>query len=271
MNVVKTVKNIRESLMLSLGYFEPKELEILLLTSLKTTLRATWLMTKYFFWLFLPGVYMELIVGGDSDFGRLWEYITPVALTPGMTGKIFATISLLLTFFIILSVRASLKAKQASYYTGFLSRIILFAALFLILPHLFLIPVFWFATFFFFDGSHSIGNWLRSLYNSLILTLGYAPFIAFIGVFHGVIYRLHNFVWALVSVGEYQAFVFLAKYLLSVVIYIFFVAMLGNFYLRVKHGNSKLFLKASAGEGSAAAAKPAKRSMKKAPARKKKA
>lgn len=253
---MSVVGKIRESLKLSLGYFDPKELEILLLTSLKTTMQGAWKMIKYFsWWLFIFGAYIELVVDGPAIFGRLWEYITPLVMTPDIKSKVFGVTMLLLIFFVMLSVRASLQIKKTSYYLSYLLRLPLFIALFLILPQLFLFPVFWFATFFFLDAQHSLGAWLRSLYNGVMLSVGYAPFVIFIGAFHGVLYHLHNFAWSLIYIEDCYGTAYSIKFTTSALLYLFFAAMLGNFYLRVKHSNGKLFLK---GKKAAAKTKSAK-------------
>jgi len=244
---MSVVRKVRESLKHSLSYFEPKELEILLLTTIKTTLYGAWLMLKYFFPLIIFGAYIEMVVEGPALFGRLWEYATPFFLTHDVRSKVFGGTLLLLIFLVILSVRASLQAKKTGYFVQFFPRIILFSVLFVLLPQLFLFPALWCVAFFFFDAGHSLSGWLRSLYNGLLLIIGYAPFIAFIGVFNGVLYHLHNFIWSLIYIEAYFMTAYSLKFVTSGFLYMFFVAMLGNFYTRVKHSNAKLFLKGKKG------------------------
>lgn len=120
-----------------------------------------------------------------------------------------------------------------------------FAPLYLLMPHIFVMPIFWFMAFFVLDAPRELRAWGAAVYNGFMLWLAYAPFVIMMGAVHGVLFGIHREVWDITFIEEHHVVAYLFKYSVSVLLYLFFVAMLGAFYTRVVAGNSsnKLFKK----------------------------
>lgn len=223
----------------SLNFFEPKELTTMGLVSANTTLRATTLLLKYFsWWLLLWGLWIDLYVDGTTLFGRFTEYVTPLWYSIGMGPRWYIMTLMAITFVVILSVRASLEAKQPAYYLTYVPRLLFFAPFFLFLPHIFAAPIFLFATFFLLDGPNSPKGALAALYNGAVVCAYYLPYVVCMGAVHGLLYNIHSWFWGMTFVDEYHFVAYLTKYMGSILLYTFFAAMVGAFYQRVVKGNS---------------------------------
>ena len=96
----------------SLGLFEPKEMNALVLVSLNTTWRALQPIIKYFHGGCLFGCYIDLFVDGNALFGGLWEYARPMWYSIGLAPRLYVATMLFITFVMMLSLRASLHAKK---------------------------------------------------------------------------------------------------------------------------------------------------------------
>lgn len=221
--------------------FDPKELTTLLLVTAKTTGRATSLLLRYFFWLLPVCWYTDAHIGGVYLFDRFSEYVHPVLFAPDLFARVHLVAVFLLMFFTVLSVRASLEAKDVRYYLVYSPALLWFAASFLLVPHLFLVPVFILSAFFLLDGPRNAASWLRSVVNGFLAWIGYAPFLVSAGGAYGLLYNIHGLVWN-IGCGSSMSFLCGAvKFSLSFVLYVFFVSLLSAFYLKVKHSNQKLF------------------------------
>jgi len=230
----------------SLSLFELRELSVMLLVTLKTAGRATWLTTKYFgWWLVVAICYFDLYFDGVGVFSRFWEYGRPLIYSSGLMPRVYLGLLALLAYVIVLSVRASIEVKRFWYYLSYFVRFFIFFTFFVALPQWFLLPVFWFAVFFFFDGPYSLIGIGRSLLNGVVLCAAYLPFILGVGSLHGVLFYLYQYVWSKGYINEQNLSVYFVKFFISIIIYILFVSMLHTLYVKVKHGNQKLFWKNS--------------------------
>jgi hypothetical protein len=256
--------------------FDPKELSTLFLVSLKTTVRASKLMGVYFFWLLALCGYFDAFIGGSLIVGRLPHYFRPFMYSQGLAPRLYLICLLLVMFFTMLSVRASLEAKQARYYLGYLSMLPLFFVLFSVMPHYFLMPLFVLSGFFLLDSEGSLTSVVRSAANAFFAWLGYAPFMVSMGGAYGLLYNGYEWLWNSSFYGTRSPYLYVAKFVLSFVLFVFFVSLVGALYLKVKHSNQKLFWGSASARGrgrkagktaSMAPDRPVKRPMKQRPRR----
>ena len=261
----------------ALALFDPKELSTLFLVSLKTTIRATKLMAIYFFWLIAFCGYFDAFIGGTLIFGRLSDYLRPLVYAHGLAPRLYLLTAMLLMFFTVLSVRASLEAKGLAYYLRYTPMLLLFLPLFALLPHFFLMPVFLLSAFFLMDSSFCAMSLVRSVANAFLCWLGYAPFLVSMGGAYGLIYNCYEWAWNASFIGVRSPYLYVIKFSLSCALFIFFASLVGSLYLKVKHSNQKLLWLGSGarGEGrktgntaSLAPKRTAKRPMKQRPRRK---
>lgn len=242
-----TLTMIQQGWQASFNLFEPKELRTIVLLTLNTTLRALVPMAKYFsWWLLLWGCYIDLYVDGNALFGGLWEYARPMYYAIGVAPRLYVLTMLVITFIMMLSVRASLFAKQPVYYLQHFPRLLLFAPLYVLVPQIFVMPVFWFMVFFYLDAPYTLKSWAYSVYNGLILWAANMPFIVIMGALHGVLFHVHRMLWDMTFIEEYHFFAYVVKYSTSMILYMLFVSMLATIYTRVVNSNSSnpLFKKA---------------------------
>lgn len=256
--------------------FDPKELTTLLLVSLKTTARTTKLMGVYFFWLLAFCGYFDAFIGGSLIFGRLSHHFRPLMYSYGLAPRLYLVCLLLVMFFTILSARASLEAKQLRYYLSYLTMLPLFFVLFAAMPHYFLMPLFVLSSFFLLDGEGSVGGVVRSAVNGFLAWLGYAPFMISMGGAYGLLYNCYEWAWNASFFGMRSPYLYVAKFVVSYLLFVFFVALVGSLYLKVKHSNQKLFWSSTGARArgrktgntaSMAPARSAKRPMKQRPRR----
>lgn len=224
----------------SFNFFEPKELSTLGLVSALTTVRATKIIFTYFsWWLLLWGLWIDLYVDGTTLFGRFTEYVTPLWYSIGMGARWYIATIMAIMFVIVLSVRASLEVKNAQYYLTYVPYGLFFGVYFLVIPHVFAMPLFLLASFFFLDGVNSPRNALYSAVNGVILYAYSFPFIVCMGAVHGLLYNIYAWAWSIAFIDEYHAVAYVLKYAGSVVLYTFFAAMVHSLYVRVVKGQSK--------------------------------
>jgi hypothetical protein len=227
-------------------FFEPRELATLLYTSCKTMQRVVRSMIRYFsWWLLLWTGLIDLFVDGEGVFGHMWEYWRPLYYSIGVDPRIHVVTVAIVVFFITLAARASIEAKNARYFIRYLPRIFGYGVLFFLLPHIYSIPLFWLAAFFFYDTKNTWRGLMHSLFNATMFVASYAPFVVVHGAAHGVVFHLYKLVWECLNIEEYHGFAYALKYAGSLVLYLFFVAMLATLYARVVHSNSRnpLFLR----------------------------
>lgn len=221
--------------------FDPKELTTLFLVSLKTTVRATKLMGVYFFWLLAFCGYFDAFIGGSLIFGRLSHHFRPLMYSRGLAPRLYLGCLVLAMFFTILSARTSLEAKQLRYYLSYLTMLPLFFVLFAVIPHYFLMPVFVLSSFFLLDGEGGLGGLFRSAVNGFLAWLGYAPFLVSMGGAYGLLYNCYEWSWNASFAGVRSPYLYVTKFVLSFVLFVFFVSLVSSLYLKVKHSNQKLF------------------------------
>ncbi len=243
-------ENIMHSLLhmwyTSFDLFEPKELGLLCLVTLNTMVRSSALVLYYFsWWLLVWAGYIDLYIDGSGIFCHLWEYATPLYYAIGFEPRLYLLTLAVSVFIFLLAVRSSLEAKRFSYFIRHTKRLVFFLPLFFVLPHIYIFPVFWLSSFFLLDARHSVRGFVYSLYNGVVLSTAYAPFLICIGAAHGVLFHIHRFLWEMTSLDEYHFAPYAAKYTTSLVLYLFFVTMLYAFYARVVQANSAntLFLR----------------------------
>ena len=235
-NIITT---LQRSWQASFNFFEPKELRTIVLLSLNTTLRAAVPLAKYFsWWLLLWGCYIDLYVDGNALFGGLWEYARPMYYAIGLAPRLYVMTMLVITFFMMLSVRASLSVKQPVYYLQHIPRLLLFIPLYILVPQIFVMPIFWFIVFFYLDAPYTVKNWGCAIYNGAMLWVANMPFIVIMGALHGVLFHIHRMLWDMTFIEEYHFFAYIVKYSTSMLLYMLFVAMLATIYTRVVSGNS---------------------------------
>jgi len=223
----------------SLNLLEPKEVSLLALSAANNMLRSVPALIKNFsWWLFVWAGFVEWRVDGSGLFCRLAEYRTPLLQGVGANASIYTVTSGLCVFVLIALVRSSLQQKTLSYYVRMSGRLIFFLPLFVLLPHAYMLPALWLAAFFLCDAPFGIRAALLSLYNGAVLSFLYAPFLLCLGALHGLLFNLHAFVWELFSIERHMAVFYAAKYATSVVLYLFFLAMLYAFYARVVQGRA---------------------------------
>ena len=223
----------------SLDLFEPKELTLISLVTLNTMVRSSGLLLKYFsWWFFIWAGYIDLYIDGFGLFSRLWEYATPLFYSIGFEPRLYLATLLLGVFFIILSIRSSLEAKAFGYFVKYLCCLPFFGLFFFALPHMYTLPFFWLSCFFLLDARPGLYSAVMSLYNGVVLNLAYAPFLLCVGAAHGILFDVHRLLWDLTSLEEYHFAPYAAKYTTSVLLYVFFVATLHTFYVRVVQANS---------------------------------
>ncbi|MDQ5890872.1 MAG: hypothetical protein QG604_746 [Candidatus Dependentiae bacterium] len=223
----------------SIDLFEPKELTMLSLASLNTLVRSSSLLLCYFsWWLLLWTGYVDLYIDGTGLFSHFWEYFTPMYYGIGAAPRIYLCSLMIVSFVMMLSVRSSLEAKTAGYFIRYSARLPFYALLFFVVPQIYTIPVFWLISFFLFDAQYSLKSFFYSIYNGLILNLMYAPFLLCVGAAHGLLFELHALIWNLTPLDEHYFVPYATKYGVSMILYLFFVAMLHTFYVRVVQSDS---------------------------------
>ncbi len=230
----------------SLELFEPKELSVLVFASLNTVLRSSGILLRDFsWWLFVWTAYIDLYIDGSGLFCRLWEYSTPLYYSIGFEPRLYLFFLMFTAFMMILSVRSSIEAKTLGYFMRYTSRLPFFAILFFVIPQIYALPVFWLATFFFCDASLSLRSFWRSIYNAVVLNLMYAPYLLCVGALHGIFFHVHRLLWELTPLEEYYFAPYATKYTTSLVLYLFFIAMVYSFYVRTVQSNSanQIFLR----------------------------
>lgn len=223
----------------SLDLFEPKELTLMMLVTLNTVVRSTGLLFKYFsWWFFIWAGYIDLYIDGFGLFSRLWEYATPLIYSIGFEPRLYLATLLMGVFTIVLSVRSSIEAKKFNYFAKYAKYVPFFALFFFALPHMYTMPFFWLSSFFLLDARPGVYSAIMSLYNGVVLNFAYAPFLLCVGAAHGILFDIHRLLWDLTALEEYHFAPYAAKYTTSVLLYVFFVATLHTFYVRVVQANS---------------------------------
>lgn len=228
----------------SLSFFKPSEFSTIWLLTLKTASRAWWLITLYIvWWLLFPACYSDLLAGGNAIYGRFFEFITPLLLHPNNIVKIYIFTAMLFTFFALLSVRASFEQKKGSYYVSYLPRLFYFAFAFLIMPHTYTVPFWWLGMLFFLDRENSFGSLLRSLKDGLVMAISYLPVFGSMGAVHLGIYGGMRWFWDQTHIEENFFSAYMLKFYVFVLLQILFFSMLAVLYIKISHGNKKLFVK----------------------------
>jgi len=228
----------------SFDLLEPKEVMMLAFATLNSFLRSATLLFLYFsWWLFLWGGFVDLRIDGNALFCRFVDYLPFLHMGISSDAVIYLLTLAFSTFFMLLSVRSSLERKTLGYFVRYTGRFIPFLLYFCFLPHVYAVPVFWLASFFLFDARKPFRSIGTSLYNGALLTLLYAPYLICVGAFHGILYHLHGMIWDIVPVGHFHLVAYAAKYATAVLLYLFFVATIHAFYVRIVQSDTtnKLF------------------------------
>ncbi len=223
----------------SLDLFEPKELSLIALVTLNTLVRSSSLLLRYFsWWFFVWAGYIDLYIDGFGLFSRLWEYATPLYYSIGFEPRLYLVTLMLGVFLMVMSVRSSIEAKTFSYFFSSPKKLCAFAVMFFALPHMYTMPFFWLSSFFLFDSPAGLRAMVMSAYNGIVLNLAYAPFLLCVGAAHGILFDLHRLLWDLTALEEYHFAPYAAKYTTSALLYLFFIATIHTFYVRVVQANS---------------------------------
>lgn len=221
----------------SFDLFEPKELSLLFLATLNTLLRSGRIVFANFFWLFAAAAYLDLRVDGSGLFSHFWQYTQPLYYGLGGEPRAYLCTLMLGVYVILLTVRSSLERKDAWYFARYAKWLPFFAVLFFLIPQVYALPLFWLAAFCMFDASYSVAGLARSLYNGGMIAFLYFPYLLCLGAAHGILFHLHRIAWEFTAVDDHHFFPYAAKYATSILLYLFFVAMLHTFYVRVVQGN----------------------------------
>ena len=221
----------------SFDLFEPKELSLLLLASLNTFLRAGRVLLPYFSWLFVAAAYLDLRVDGSGIFCHFWQYTEPLYYGLGWEPRLYLCTLMLGAYALMLAVRSSLERKDVWYFAAYAKRLPLFSILFFLVPQVYTLPAFWLMSFCMLDAEYSLSGFLRSIYNGAVLTVLYFPYLLCVGAANGILFHIHRLMWELTMIEEYHFAPYAAKYAISLILYLLFVAMLHTFYARIVQGN----------------------------------
>jgi len=223
----------------SLDLFEPKEMTLIGLVTLNTVVRSSGLLVRYFsWWFFVWAGYIDLYIDGYGLFSRLWEYATPLYYSIGFEPRLYLITLAMAVFLMLLSVRSSIEPKNGRYFLAAITSFVPFSILFFVLPHMYTAPFFWLSAFFLFDARPGLSRVVMSVYNGVALNLAYAPFLLCVGAAHGILFDIHRLLWDLTALEEYHFAPYAAKYTTSALLYLFFVATLHTFYVRVVQAHS---------------------------------
>ena len=237
--LISFVRTVFHKWYASLDLFEPKELSLLCLASLNTLVRSSGLLVKYFsWWFFVWAGYIDLYIDGFGLFSRFSSYGKLLYYAIGFEPRLYLSTIMLGVFLIVLSLRSSIQPKTFGYFLSAGRYLIPFSLLFFTLPHTYTMPLFWLTTFFLFDARGDIRSFFMSIYNGAVLSLMYAPFLLCVGAAHGILFNVHRLLWDLTALEEYHFAPYAAKYTTSILLYVFFIAMLHTFYVRVVQSNS---------------------------------
>ena len=236
----------------SFDSFKGRQGLLLLFATIQTFKRTLMLLLRYFWPLLLLDLCCNIWLAPDipnavRTFLGFAAPIEPTAPASGIKLVAYFLAKLLLSFVIVLAVRASLEPKNKQYFLLYLKKFGGYSLIFtLLVAGVYFFPLPWLSLFFFMDApegrgsvSRSIGNGLRALWYFFPLAFLFHVIEIISDMSTSLLIRLASLATTLpLLIGS-------LRFALHLVVWLLLLSVIANWYLTIKQNNYELFFGSS--------------------------